>query len=163
MLVGQRDVPSAIPPGGPQPRGRIQTRSVEIGKRRLACLCHTPQNRIDQTGERREPARPRQGDRSRHRRMARRVQQQQTRCSQPQHMAYRVWRRLAQQRLEDSVQRSHSAQHSGRQAMCRGTIPWCDRGQRIQRLLQRSPAFEDSGEKVERGLARGISHQRAAE
>ena len=113
---------ASVSPRGPEPGRRVQPRSIQVRQRRSARLGHPAQHRIDQPGERRQPARARQGDRGRHRRMGRRLQQQQPGRAEPQHMAHRFGRRLAQERLQHRVQRSHPAQHRSGQPMRRRAV-----------------------------------------
>ncbi len=99
---------------------RGPSRSASAARARLG---HTTEHGIDHARERRQPAGARQCDRGRDRGVVRRVQQQQPGRAQPQHVAHRLGRRLAQERLQHRVQRSHPPQHRRGQPMRRRTIP----------------------------------------
>ena len=160
-LMGDGDLARLVPPRRPEPGRRVQPRSVQIRQRRRARLGHTTENGIDHARERRQPTGARQCDRGRDRGVARRVQQQQPGGAQPQHMARRLGRRLAQERLQHRVQCSHPPQHRRRQPMRRRPIPRRDGGKRVQRLLERPAAIENRGQQIESSLTRRVGHQRA--
>ena len=160
-LMGNGDLARLVPPRRPEPGWRVQPRSVQIRQRRRAGLGHTTENGIDHPREWHQPAGARQRDRGGNRGMAWCVQQQQTGGTQSQHMACRLGRRLAKERLQHRVQCSHPPQHRGGQPMRRRSIPWRNGGKRVQRLLERPATVQDRGQQIEGSLTRRVGHQRA--
>ena len=160
-LMGDGDLARLVSPRRPEPGRRVQPRSVQIRQRRRARLGHTTENGIDHAREWRQPAGACQCHRGRDRGMAWRFQQQQPGGTQSQYMTRRFGRRLAQERLQHRVQRSHPSQHRGGQPMRRRTIPRRNRGKRVQRVLKRPATVQDRSQQIEGSLARRVGHQRA--
>ncbi len=161
--MGQRDLARLVPPRGPEPRRCIQTRPVEIRKRRDAAIGHAAKHRVDQPGERRQPSGARQANRRRHGCVAWRIQQQQSGRAETQHMAHWFGRHLAEERLQHCIQRAHPPQHRRGEAMRGRTVArGCDR-ERIQGLFERPAPIQHRGQQVERSLPRRIGHQREME
>jgi hypothetical protein len=95
--------------------------------------------------------------------MPRCLQQQQSCGAEAQHMADRFRWLLAEKGLQHGIQRSHPPQHRGGQAMRCRAVARLGGGKCVQGLFERPTPIQDRGQQVERSLARGIGHQRAAE
>ena len=157
LLVGHRRWRAPCRPRTPRARpacpGAAPSSSASAARPSFG---HTAQHGIDQAGEGRQPAGTRQRDRGGDGGMARRIQQQEPRGAQAQHVAHRFRRRLAQERLEHRVQRSHPPQHRRGQPMRRGTVAAAPAGERVQCLLERPAPVQHRGQQIECGLARRV-------
>ncbi len=154
MRFGDR--PRVPPPARPEPGGRVEPRTVEPVQRRLALVGDPAQHRVHQPGERRQLARPGQAHRGRHRGVRRRVEQQQPRRAEPQHVPHRLWRRAGQERLEHGIERAEPAQHRGGEPVRRGPVARLGPAGPLQTLIERAAAVQHRAEQVEGNLAGGV-------